>query len=377
MAEPMRVLVVEPYYGGSHRAFIESLRRHSRHEYSLATLPARHWKWRMRSAPLAVLEAVTTAIVDDGIPDAVLCTDMLDLPTWLGLIVRSPKLTSLLDVPVVAYFHENQWAYPTAPDARVDHHYGYTNLLTAIAADAVWFNSEFNSATFLEGSRQFLRRMPDAAASHDLEAIQAKSAVIAPGFEPCTIERPSHAGRLRIGWVGRFEHDKRPDRFLRLLELLVDRDFEFELILLGPRDESHQVLHRIRECFAGRILFDGFAEGRDEYWCWLSRIDVVVSTADHEFFGIAVCEAISAGAVPITPNGLSYVEYVPAELRYDTLDESANLVSKLGDPQSRQALREQCRRSIAGFESPRSANRIDTELVKLVKAPVRRFQAGE
>ena len=371
------MLVVEPYYGGSHRAFIQSLRRHSRHEYSLATLPARHWKWRMRSAPLAILEAVATAIDENGVPDAVLCTDMLDLPTWLGLIARSTKLASLLDVPVVAYFHENQWAYPTAPKARVDHHYGYTNLLTAIAADAVWFNSGFNRATFLEGSRQFLRRMPDTAASHDLEAIQAKSSVIAPGFEPCPIERESDAGKMRIGWVGRFEHDKRPDRFLRLLELLADRDFEFELILLGPRDDSNQVLHHIRECFAGRILFDGFAEGRDEYWRWLSRMDVVVSTADHEFFGIAVCEAISAGAVPITPNGLSYVEYVPPELRYDTLDEAANLVSKAGVPQARQALREQCQRSIADFESPRIANRIDTQLVKLLKAHIRRFQAGE
>ncbi|MEO1530239.1 MAG: DUF3524 domain-containing protein, partial [Planctomycetota bacterium] len=130
----MNVLLIEPYYGGSHRAFIESLRRHSEHAYSLATLPARHWKWRMRSAPLTILESVTNAIDEGGIPDVVLCTDMLDLPTWQGFVARRKDLAPLLAVPLVVYFHENQWAYPTAPPARVDHHYGYTNLLSAIAA---------------------------------------------------------------------------------------------------------------------------------------------------------------------------------------------------------------------------------------------------
>lgn len=320
----------------------------------------------MRSSPLAILEAVKASIDEHGIPDGVLCTDMLDLPTWLGLIARSADFAGLLEVPVVAYFHENQWAYPTAPGARVDHHYGYTNLLTAIAADAVWFNSEFNRATFLDGSRQFLERMPDGTASHDLAAVAAKSVVIAPGFEPCPIEHEPHEGRLRIGWVGRFEHDKRPDRFLQLLEALRRRDFEFELILLGPRDDSHEVLNQIRASFADRILFDGFANSRDEYWRWLSQMDVVVSTADHEFFGIAICEAISAGAVPMTPNGLSYTEYVPAELRYESLDEAASKFSKLRDPQSRRDRWQQCRRSVAGFESTQLASRIDTELIQLV-----------
>ncbi|MEO1530456.1 MAG: DUF3524 domain-containing protein, partial [Planctomycetota bacterium] len=233
---------------------------------------------------------------------------------------------------------------------------------SAIAADAVWFNSEFNRRTFLEGSRDFLRRMPDGVAAHDLNAVEDKSAVIPPGFEPCQIERPSHQGPLRLGWVGRFEHDKRPDRFCELLEKLSERHFPFELVLLGPRDESHDILNQIRNSFGNQILFDGYAQDRNEYWRWLTRMDVVVSTADHEFFGIAVCEAISAGAIPLTPDGLSYTEYVPDELRYDTLDEAARIVDRLRDDLQRPSVWSHCRQRVSDYEASNVGVQIDKRL---------------
>jgi Domain of unknown function (DUF3524). len=41
-------------------------------------------------------------------PDAVLATDMLNLPTWLGLMRRQLPATT----PVALYMHENQLTYP-------------------------------------------------------------------------------------------------------------------------------------------------------------------------------------------------------------------------------------------------------------------------
>ena len=44
----------------------------------------------------------------------------------------------------------------------------------------------------------------------------------------------------------------------------------------------------------------------------LGETDVFVSTASHEFFGIAVVEAAAAGALAIVPHGLAYPEVLGA-----------------------------------------------------------------
>ena len=45
----LQVLVLEPYYGGSHKAFLKGLSRLP-YTFDFMTLPARKWKWRMRLA---------------------------------------------------------------------------------------------------------------------------------------------------------------------------------------------------------------------------------------------------------------------------------------------------------------------------------------
>ena len=322
----------------------------------------------MRSAPRVLVSEVINAVAPSDRPDAILCSDMLDLPTWLGLAARKPELCWILDVPIVTYFHENQWAYPVSPDARPDHHFGYTNFLTAIASDRVWFNSDYNRSSFLEASRDFLRRMPDYSETREVTAIEQKSRVIAPGFDPPPLsprrnsiprDRPT-----RIGWVGRFEHDKRPDRFAELMQMLTACGFDFQLVLLGQRGRRTALADSIRSTFESKILFDGYAENREDYWRWLGEIDVVVSTADHEFFGISICEAIWAGCLPVVPNKLSYVEYVPDVLRYDTSDQACQIISNLGELAARRALSELCRSMVADYRSETVVSIIDKQLAR-------------
>src|SRR6185312_1232756 len=43
-----RGLFIEPFYGGSHRAFLDGLIEHSRHEIVPLTLPEGEWRRRMR-----------------------------------------------------------------------------------------------------------------------------------------------------------------------------------------------------------------------------------------------------------------------------------------------------------------------------------------
>lgn len=67
---------------------------------------------------------------------------------------------------------------------------------------------------------------------------------------------------------------------------------------------------------------------RDEYFDLLAKSKIMLSFADQETFGYSTMEAMALGNVVIVPNKLSYVETVPAEFRYDTLEEARILLNK-------------------------------------------------
>ena len=71
-------------------------------------------------------------------------------------------------------------------------------------------------------------------------------------------------------------------------------------------------LRAARERFKAQLVHFGFAR-RDQYRALLAETDIVVSTAIHEFFGIAMIEAIHAGAMPLLPHRLAYPEIIPSE----------------------------------------------------------------
>ena len=52
----MKILILEPYDGGSHAQFLNGLTTHSRHQYIRLSLPARKWKWRMRGSAIYFIQ---------------------------------------------------------------------------------------------------------------------------------------------------------------------------------------------------------------------------------------------------------------------------------------------------------------------------------
>jgi len=57
----MNVLYLEPWYGGSHRNFMDGLIEHSRHTYHSITMAARFWKWRMQGGAVTMARKAVQA----------------------------------------------------------------------------------------------------------------------------------------------------------------------------------------------------------------------------------------------------------------------------------------------------------------------------
>jgi len=298
----MHLLALEPYYTGSHRAFIDGWRRHSRHEWTVLGLPGYKWKWRMRHAPITMAEQ---AAGREDTFDGIFCSDMLDLAEFRGL--APPALRSL---PALAYFHENQLTYPAVSPQDRDYHFAMTNFTTALAADAIWFNSEFHRRTFLEAMERFLTRMPDFQPLPQLHDLRRKCSLQPQGIEPMpprTNDR--RPGPLRILWAARWEHDKNFEDFDKATAILRSRGMPFRVSVIGEQfSDIPAAFERAHAALADRIDQWGWLDSREDYCRVLGDADIVVSTALHEFFGVSVVEAIAAGARPLVPRRLAYPE---------------------------------------------------------------------
>ena len=77
----MRVLLVEPYYTGSHRTWADGYQAFSHHEVELVIHEGRFWKWRMQGGFLTLAEEVKSAIAAGGSPHVLLVSDMVHLPS--------------------------------------------------------------------------------------------------------------------------------------------------------------------------------------------------------------------------------------------------------------------------------------------------------
>ncbi len=303
----MRVCLVESFYGGSHRAWADGYVKHSSHEVTLLTLPAENWRWRMRGGAVALADQAGELCAGGYRPDAVLVSDMIDLSLFRELTYRHWGRPF-----TVLYMHENQLAYPSQKGTPVD--FPWINWTSTLAADEVWFNSRHHRATFFELLPGLFERFPDGPHDGRVELIDERSVVMPVGVDLKPFSPANRSGPARIVWNHRWEHDKRPDRFVRALGRL---DSDFELVLLGEeRLGGDPVRAQFESALGERLVWSGFAD-RSTYVELLNASDIVVSTADHEFFGISTVEAVAAGCLPVLPNRLSYPELIPDRFHND------------------------------------------------------------
>jgi glycosyltransferase involved in cell wall biosynthesis len=358
----MRILFLNPFHGGSHAAVAEGYVRHSRHSVELLTLPiAGGWRWRMRGAAVTFARilherathgdtetrrhgdneqersvSLSPALqVSASGYDLILATDMLDLATFLGL---TRDLTA--GIPVALYFHENQLTYPLPEGRARDLAFAWTNYTSALAADAVFFNSEFHRRSFLDALPTLTGRFHDHREPDLIATIAAKAHVLTPGIDLARLDlqgdgggemgdRGWGIGAERLGalhppcpiphppiilWNSRWEYDKAPEAFFDALSALEQQGVDFRVVVAGEHiDPQAPAFVAARERLAPRTLAWGYAPNMATYRDLLRRGDIVVSTAIQEFFGIGVIEAMYCGCVPMLPRRLSYPEILPSQ----------------------------------------------------------------
>ena len=366
----MRVLALEPYFGGSHRAFIEGWSARSCHEWTVLGLPAYKWKWRMRHGAVTFAQQVAERAAQGEAWDVLFCSDMLNLAEFVGL---SGAVVQAL--PRVAYFHENQLTYPVRHASERDYQFGMTNITTGLSADQVWFNSGFHRDSFLEAVEAFLKRMPDYQPFDAVERIRVRSSIQPQGVADFAPRGARLPGPLRILWAARWEHDKNPEALFAALEKLREQGVDFRVSVIGERFRDYPPAFDAAQArFESYIDRWGYQETRADYEAALGEADVIVSTADHEFFGISVVEAIAAGAYPVLPRRLAYPEILNAsdyaragEFFYDgTVGGLAQRVTQLAARLSRddlwQGAADEMRHLVGRFSWARLASVLDESL---------------
>jgi glycosyltransferase involved in cell wall biosynthesis len=341
----MRIVLISSYHGGSHRAWAEGYSKYSSHQVELLTLPARFWKWRMHGG------AVTLArrFLQDqqqravGPPDLLLFTDMVDVSTFLALARHVCPRT-----PAALYMHENQLTYPLPNEANSgpmrrqkgerDLHYAFINYASMLSADRIFFNSEFHSRELLDELPRFLRHFPEYNELQSVPQLAAKSSVLPVGIDLASLEKGNAPAPRGIRsdepplliWNQRWEYDKNPDQFFKVLARLAQEGQEFRLAVCGEQfAREPREFNVAREQLADHIVHWGYAD-REQYARLLWLATATVSTAIHEFFGISILEAMYCQTYAALPNRLSYPELLPQELHRDCLYEDENeLLEKL------------------------------------------------
>ncbi len=324
-----RVLILEPYYGGSHKHFLDGLQEVVCAEYTMLTLPARKWKMRMQLSAPWFASKIKELSFDRRSFDTVLCSTFVDVAMLRALLCRVEGWNGA--ARFLTYFHENQFGYPRRPGDNSFHQFTAINFNTALASDRIAFNSHFNFDSFFTSCEKYVKSATDMKLSWTVDAIKDKSEVLYPGINfteiDKTLQLPPNPVPV-IVWNHRWEHDKNPDIFFNALRELEDGGLDFRLILLG------QSFSFIPDCFKDaqvrykdKILHCGFAASYSDYVSLLKRGDIVVSTSLHEFFGIAIIEALRAGCLPVLPARLSYPELFENKFLYD----EGKLVESLKD----------------------------------------------
>ncbi|VAW33052.1 hypothetical protein MNBD_CHLOROFLEXI01-5293 [hydrothermal vent metagenome] len=321
----LQIHLLSPYHGGSHKAWAVGWQQNSQHGLTLHTLPDRFWKWRMHGGAITLARRF---LASRATPDLIMATDMLDLSTFLALTRRQTAV-----IPTILYMHENQLTYPLPKDGRTgpmrrqlgerDRHYPFINYTSMLAADRIFFNSQYHLDSFFTALPNFLKHFPEYNELGTIQTVKNKSEVLPVGvdFQRLLPKREQTAKNQPplILWNQRWEYDKNPEAFFAALQAMADKGLPFRVALCGQQYGKRPFIFDEAIAQLGdRVIHVGHAD-LPTYRRLLWEAAVTISTAHHEFFGISMLEAIHCQTFPLLPSRLSYPELLPQQFHQATL----------------------------------------------------------
>lgn len=329
----LRILLLSAYHAASHKYWCDGLKKNfPEYRWTELQLAPRYFAWRVRGNPLSWATRYHDILAQEY--DLVVATSMVDLACLRGLV---PQLSV---TPAVLYFHENQFAYPLSEQANSMLEAQLVSVYAAMSAQKIVFNSHYNRQSFLRGVEHLLKKLPDEK-PFDLSAqLEAKSRCLVVPLdlnpEVVTEQGVAKSGKQKhIVWNHRWEYDKGPDRLLALLKKL-DPGLPLGIHIVGQQfREQPAVFSEIKSLLEQRTWLQtwGYVNSREEYLALLARSDLVLSTAVHDFQGLAVLEACALGCLPVVPARLAYTEIFPEDYLYlsspDNIESEAQAAAAL------------------------------------------------
>ncbi|XP_068543156.1 tRNA-queuosine alpha-mannosyltransferase isoform X11 [Anas acuta] len=299
----MTVLLIEAFYGGSHKQLMDLLQEELKEDCVLCTLPAKKWHWKARTAALYFMQTVPPNPNYRFMPEHKLAhlENLIgvksngDAYQFAGLPgqQKSRALGGLMKNSNVC--HESGLC-EAQPGLCTTQHEGLHSPLTA--------PERLNKSEASEST--------NPCQEEDKQHLTFNLCNIWSGMD--YQQRPLH-----VAWPHRWEHDKDPETFFKVLLKLKEKELPFHVSVLGECfTDVPDIFSEAKKALGSSVLHWGYLPSKDDYFQALCTADVVVSTAKHEFFGVAMVEAVYCGCYPLCPKALVYPEIFPAEYLYST-----------------------------------------------------------